>query len=177
MCSKKNCTDTTSSGCSACNSYWNPVGANCVPNSTNGYYLHNKTPDLGGTLAVSSPYATNACGPYSLYGWLSNSVLTVTSPGITVSFYQMIVYFGILTTDSRRNSIGSNNYWNIYTSFSLDFVTGGSSNSYSYRGSLTYVQKEYYCYRDSRYEQWNKISQSYSFGTPNVSLSFNIYNN
>ena len=126
-------------------------------------------------MAVSSPYATNACGPYSLYGLLQKpQTLTVTSPGITVSFYQMIVYFGILTIDSRNGGD-----WDKNTYFYLNFVTGGILSPIYLRGSTfwTYGERDEYCSNDEKDEQWNKISQSYSFGTPNVSLSFNIYNN
>ena len=86
----------------------------------------------------------------------------------------MIVYFGILTIDSRNGGD-----WNKKTYFYLNFVTGGILSPIYLRGSTfwTYGERDEYCSNDEKDEQWNKISQSYSFGTPNVSLSFNIYNN
>ncbi len=86
----------------------------------------------------------------------------------------MIVYFGILTTDIR----GGTGYWRSNTAFFLKFTSGSflQTNSYRLSGG-TRVNDADYCYRNGKNEQWNKITQSYSYGTPNVSLNFDIYNN
>lgn len=153
VCNKMSCNkgDFTRNGCTVCNPFWMPGGGTCVPNNTNNYYLFNTTADLGGTLV--GPSATTTCGAISVYGWMNSgaaNIITVSSAtGITKSYYQMIVYFGILTTDMGGGK-KSSRYWSSATNFYLSF-TGGDGFSllsvpFKLSGTSRVSTSSDYCY-------------------------------
>ena len=89
----------------------------------------------------------------------------------------MTVYFGIFTVDA---GINANTFWNLNNAhFFLRFSSGNGQNfvnSYPIMG-LTYVIKNFLCSDSTKSEHWNKIIQSYTFSTSNVSLRFDIDTN
>jgi hypothetical protein len=181
--------DTSTNGCTACNTGWVLTGNTCNPNNISNYYLFDKTKDLGGNLVVSpgnSPSTTcsgnyGAIG-YNVFGWSNsgiNNKMTVSSAtGITRSFFFMIVYLGIISVDACQGGCGGKNYWNDNTFYYLNFLGGDGftqSNNYKRLGS-TKVASGDYCFTGV-FEKWNKISQSYTYKTSNTSLDWTIYNN
>lgn len=187
-CSKTSCgvNDTTTSGCTACNTGWSLSAGVCTPNSTNNYNLFNKTNDLGGNLTVSISTTVTCSGNYggigySVYGWINTGItntISVSSAGITKPLYFLIVYFGILSVDACSGGCGGKNYWSNSGYFFLDFVAAdGFSQSNNYlRTGTTRVASGDYCFT-SLSERWNKITQSYAYNISNSSLSWTIYNN
>ena len=116
---------------------WVANGNTCDPNSNTYFFLHNTSPDLGGSLIVYDTYVdplTGALMGYvqttskfcnnldvNLYGpyYSDNKIRVRDTVGVTPSFYALTVYFGILTVDSSSPSSG---YWQRYTYFTLDFI-------------------------------------------------------
>ena len=181
VCSLKNCANgnPTPNGCTTCNSNWVKSGATCVPDAAKNFYLFDNTSDLGGGLVVVPDNKAVSVCSYTLFGTerVSNSFRVKSASGISVSFFQIIVYFGTLTIDV---GVTSNSKWNYFnTFFFLNFTSGDGftqTNNYPLMGP-TYSIKEILCYTNSISEHWNKFSQSYNFNTSNTSLSFTISNN
>ena len=120
--------NTSPSGCTACNTGWLLNAGVCTPNTVSNYYLFDQTNDLGGGLIVSpSNIANTPCtgnyGPigYNVYGWYnsgpSNTASVSSTGGITNSFYQMIVYFGILNVDKCQGGCGNKKFWKDLSSY------------------------------------------------------------
>jgi hypothetical protein len=154
------------------------------------YYLFDKTNDLGGGLIVSpSNIANTQCtgnyGPigYNVYGWYnsgpSNTASVSSTGGITNSFYQMIVYFGILNVDKCQGGCGNKKYWKDDSFMFIDFAGGDGffeSNNYKLTGS-TKVASGNYCFITDAWEKWNKFTTTYAYSSSNFSLTWTIYNN
>lgn len=190
-CGKITCVvnDTSTSGCTACNTGWFLLSGVCTPNNATNYYLFDKTNDLSGTLVVNpgNSAATTCSGNYgsigyNVYGWYNagtgTSVTVSSAGGITKSFYIMIVYHGILTRDACQGGCGGKNYWSDSAFFFLDFAGGDGftqSNNYKRTGS-TKVASGDYCGTSVR-EKWNKFQTSYTYSSSNVSLTWTLYNN
>lgn len=82
-------------------SLWVVSGNTCVPKNSAQWYLFDSTPDYGGTLAVSGTATTYSCSNVVVYG-LANPSTTISissAAGITVPYYQMQIYMGILAVD------------------------------------------------------------------------------
>lgn len=137
ICSRTSCNDNTINGCNnQCFTNWVPLGSTCTPNSANNFYAADKTADLGGGLVVSPTNTpTTDCSSFSAFGPFTTQTITVTSSGgITVPFFQMYAYFGIISYDAQRSG-GS--YWNSATAYTL-IAAGGSlsqTNIYKLYGS------------------------------------------
>jgi hypothetical protein len=150
-----------------------------VPDASKNFYLFDNTSDLGGGLVVSPNNNPVSLCSYTLFGAqkVTNSFRVKSASGISASFFQLIVYFGIFTMDV---GVASNTKWNYSnTFFFLSFTSGNGftqTDNYKLMGP-TYSIKENLCYTNSITEHWNKFSQNYNFATSNTSLTFVIYNN
>lgn len=87
-CGKITCVinDTSTSGCTACNTGWVLNDGVCSPNTIGNYYLFNKTNDIGGSLIVSpSNTPSGICSGkygsvgYTAYGWYNAGIGTIIS--------------------------------------------------------------------------------------------------
>lgn len=190
-CGKITCliNDTTPNGCTACNTGWVLTGNTCNPNNFSNYYVFDKTNDLNGTLVVSpSNTANTTCTgkygniSYNVFGWTNsgtnNKMVVSSATGITKTFYLMIVYVGIISVDACQGGCGGKNYWDDNALYYLDFAAGDGftqSNNYKRLGGTKAATGDY-CYTNVT-EKWNKIIQSYTYLTSNVSLNWTIYNN
>lgn len=98
-------------------------------------------------MVVQSFASTSSQCSYNIYGLVNavNSITVKSSAGISQTFSQMIVYFGIFTVDVGVSSNSVWNYNNAY--FNLQFTSGDGqtfTNSYQLMGS-TFVIKNNLC--------------------------------
>ena len=136
-CATKGCNGNLWNQCNnKCMNNWVANGNTCDPNPNTYFFLQNTSPDLGGSLIVYDTYVdpitgvlmgyvqttsqfcnnlnVNFYGPYN-----SSSKIRVRDiVGVSPSFYALTIYFGVLTVDSSK----SDEYWQRYTYFTLDFV-------------------------------------------------------
>jgi hypothetical protein len=155
MCANTGCNGNAWNNCNnKCSSNWVVSGNTCTPNAANGYYIFGTTSDLaGGTLVVNPNTINNACSPPAThYGWFynTNNVSVSSTAGITVPFFSLTVYVGIITIDSSGGGGGS--YWQSTTNFFLAFADGNGfsqTNNSKLYGS-TRVQNQQYCFNSWR---------------------------
>ncbi len=76
-------------------------GNTCAPKTSLGWKLFDSTPDYGGTLTVTGASATTAsCGTMKYYGYVNPSTtISVSTPGISVPYFAMKAYVGIIAID------------------------------------------------------------------------------
>jgi hypothetical protein len=138
MCSATSCSDNTVNGCNnRCSSNWVAIngGNNCIPNANNNYFIADKTDDLGGTIVVSPGSPTSSpCASFTTYGPYTTDYVTVSFPGVsgTTPFFQLIVYFGIISMDAQ-SKWGGGSYWDSNTLYYVDMTDGSFSQSNSYK--------------------------------------------
>lgn len=82
-------------------SLWVVSGNTCVPKNSAQWYLFASTSDYGGTLTVSGTATTYTCSDVVVYGLVNaGATISIFLPaGITVPYYQMQIYMGILAVD------------------------------------------------------------------------------
>jgi hypothetical protein len=114
---KTNCNNCQSDGA------WTPSGGNSctVKTSANWTYL-DSTPDLGGGINVAGASLLDTCYDFQLYGYINPSQqITIATAGITVPYYAMRIYFGILALDSNCNGCPNPYSWDSTAAFSVLF--------------------------------------------------------
>lgn len=81
---------------------WSVSGNTCTPKNSAQWYLYASTSDYaGGTLTITGAATTYTCDDVVVYGLVNaGSTISISLPaGITVPYYQMQIYMGILAVD------------------------------------------------------------------------------
>ena len=119
MCATKGCNGDLYTNCnSKCMTNWIVSGSTCAPNNANNVYMHQTTKDLpaNGLVVTGGNLLTTFCGSFNLFGpYNSGSVVRVSAGAINVPYYQLTVYFGILSVDAAWSA----NYWDKNMVYSL----------------------------------------------------------
>lgn len=82
-------------------SAWIVSDKTCTPNTALGWKLYDSTPDYnGGTLTVTGAASTKTCDDMKYYGYVTApSIISISTSGITVPYFAMKVYAGIIAID------------------------------------------------------------------------------
>lgn len=80
---------------------WTPSGNTCIIKASTNWVKHDSTSNLGGGLNVFGASFNNLCFDFQVYGYV-NVVqnIRVSTPGITVPYFAMKIYLGILALDT-----------------------------------------------------------------------------
>lgn len=172
MCSAWGCGGYLTTQCqNKCNTNWVPSGNTCMPSASQNWYLENTTPDLGGNLTVSGATgpSTSVCWSFNMYGTITSATqVTVTHSGVTLPFFQMIAYVGVISMD-----VGSGN-WGGSTLIHLDFSDGTISAANTMKLSSKNSNKDY-CFAGPN-ENWNRMIATYTYNTTGTALTWKVYN-
>lgn len=122
------CTGDFKNNCKSCQSdgaWINSAGNTCSVNPATNWYVHGSTGDLGGSLSVGGATLNDTCYDFLLYGYVkTDQIITVSTPGISVPYYSMKVYFGIIAFESACWGCG-----------------GGGANTYNWDNSSAFLLK------------------------------------
>jgi hypothetical protein len=92
---------------------WKVSGNTCIPRDTSYWAYFDKTADLGGSLTIAGSSATQNCGRSYYMSSSPNGPITVSTAttGITVFYYQLKWYVGIISIDVKCNGCGGDPEW------------------------------------------------------------------
>jgi len=139
VCKNSGCNGNTLNDCNGnCQSNWIVSGSTCIPNAGANWHYEDQTVDvLGGTVAVTAASGYSGCGSFSLYGPLySTATVGFTLRPITIPYYQMIVYVGVISVDSGGSGGGSTYWPGAAITYFLTFTNTMQVTSLALRSSI-----------------------------------------
>lgn len=119
------CSGDLNTNCNTCQTdgAWNKSGNTCVVKTSSGWNYLDGTSDLGGTLTVTGATLSAFCYSFNLFGYANPATqIVVSTPGITVPYYSMKIYAGILAHNSVCSQCGSVKFvWQATTKITVQF--------------------------------------------------------
>lgn len=118
------CDGDLKTDCKSCHTdgAWQSSGSTCIIRTSSDWALHDTTSDLGGGLDVAGATLQDTCYDFQVYGYIfANQMIRVSTPGITVPYYSMRMYVGILALNSICWGCNPGYYWTNTSSFSILF--------------------------------------------------------
>lgn len=176
------CSGDLKINCNTCQSdgAWIKSGNTCVVKTSAGWNYLDGTSDLGGTLTVTGATLSAFCYSFNLFGYANPaSQIAVSTPGITVPYYSMKMYVGILAHNSVCSNCGAIKYvWQASTQIKVQFsdplgTIAPSSNPLVYTIGTSPATVSGKCDNSQQIKsQWYRVSKQYTYNAMNTLLSW-----
>jgi hypothetical protein len=98
---------------------WVASGNTCAVKTAANWHMFDSTPDYGGGLTVTGATLTGFCFDFNFYGYVNPAdQIIVETAGMTVPYYSIRIYVGILAHNSTCSGCGGNKYiWSSTSAF------------------------------------------------------------
>lgn len=176
------CSGDLKNNCNTCQTdgAWVKSGNTCVLKTNSGWNYLDSTSDLGGALTVTGATLTAFCFDFNLFGYANPATnIVVSTPGITVPYYSMKMYVGILAHDSVCSQCGAVKYvWQATTQITVQFndplgTIAGSSNPLVYTIGTSPATVSGKCDNSQKIKSgWYRVSKQYTYNAMNTPLTW-----
>lgn len=176
------CSGDLNTNCDSCQSdgAWVKSGNTCVVKTSAGWNYLDGTSDLGGGLTVTGATLTAFCYSFNLFGYANPATqIVVSTPGITVPYYSMRIYVGILAHNSVCSKCGSVKFvWQETTKIKVLFndplgTIAPSSNPVIFTVGTSKASVSGKCDNSQIIKsQWYRVSSLYSYNAMNTPFTW-----